>query len=53
LRLFVGQATSLSSVEATTIFGPHAGPVEAVIYRCYDGPMAEDTSFVVARGVLA
>ena len=28
-----------------------ASIIEAVLYRCYDGPAAEDASFAVARGV--
>jgi hypothetical protein len=53
LRLFAGQPASHAGAEVTTIFGASGGTVEAVVYRCYDGPAAEDTSFVVARGLLS
>lgn len=50
LRLFASQPAAADSAEVTSIFGSQGGEIEAVLYRCYDGPAAEDTSFLVARG---
>jgi hypothetical protein len=52
LRVFASLPAASTSAEVSGIFGPIAGPVEAIVYRCYDGPAADDTSFVVARGTL-
>lgn len=52
LRVFAGVPVSSDGPEATTIFGSQGETIEVVMYRCYDGPTADDTSFVVARGLL-
>jgi hypothetical protein len=44
-------ALSLDDTLVAALFGDGATPIEVIVYRCYDGPAAEDTSFAIARGV--
>lgn len=52
LRFFVGLPAAPESLEVTTIFGTSPSQTEVILYRCYDGPAADDTSFIIARGIL-
>jgi hypothetical protein len=51
LRFFASLSTSCDSPEVAAIFGG-GGPTEAILYRCYDGPLADNTTFMVSRGLL-
>jgi hypothetical protein len=51
LWVFAGQPAASDSAETVAIFAGPAGQIEAVLYRCYDGPAGEDASFAIARGV--
>jgi hypothetical protein len=49
LHVLSSHEAMLDGPEITAVFGA-GGAVEVVLYRCYDGPVGDDTSFVVARG---
>jgi hypothetical protein len=50
LTISSGWPAAPEATDVVAIFSGQHGPIEAVIYRCYDGPAGDDTSFVVARG---
>ncbi|MCC6629893.1 MAG: hypothetical protein IT340_21150 [Chloroflexi bacterium] len=53
LQVLASAVATADDAVVTGLFGGQPGTLEVIVYRCYDGAGADDTSYAIARGVLA